>query len=87
MQTPEPQIRVDETDAKAGSNSGTLRWILLSSLVLAIIAMSAIWITGALSQDDVESEGTATGREEVVAEQQGDGSDSSIDGVTAPAQQ
>lgn len=60
--------RIDETDAKAGSNDGVVRWVLLISLSLAIIALTTIWVTGALTQDSVESAGTTTGRAEAVAE-------------------
>lgn len=54
--------RIDETDAKGGRNEGVVRWILLVSLSLAIIALTIIWVTGALTQDS--GEGTATGRNE-----------------------
>ena len=54
--------RIDETDAKGGSNEGVVRWVLLISLALAIVALTVIWVTGALTQDNVESQGTATGR-------------------------
>ena len=63
------ETRIDETDAKAGSNEGVVRWVLLFSLGLAIIAMTVIWVTGALTQDKVESQGTATGRIAAEAEQ------------------
>jgi hypothetical protein len=66
MQAPNPNAqKIDETDAKAGANTGTVRWVLLISMVLAIVALSAIWMTGALSQDPVESAGTATERAEL----------------------
>lgn len=62
------ETQIDTTDARAGSNSGVVRWVLLISLSLAIIALTVIWVTGALSQNDVESQGTATGRAEAVSE-------------------
>ena len=68
MPTPEPQTRIDQADAKAGSREGVVRWVLLISLTLAILAMTLIWVTGALTQDNVESQGTATGRVEAEAE-------------------
>ena len=68
MPTPEPQTNINQTDAKAGSREGVVRWILLISLSLAIIALTVIWVTGALTQDNVESQGTATGRIEAQAE-------------------
>ena len=77
------ETRIDETDAKAGSNEGVVRWVLLFSLGLAIIAMTVIWVTGALTQDKVESQGTATGRIEAEAEQRDDPATSSS--TVAPA--
>ncbi|KPF65635.1 hypothetical protein [Porphyrobacter sp. AAP60] len=74
------QTRIDETDASAGSKSGTVRWVLGISLTLAIVALTIIWVTGALTQDDVESAGTATGRLEAQREQAAPDA-SSIDGV------
>lgn len=74
------QTRIDEADASAGSKSGVVRWVLGISLSLAIVAMTIIWVTGALTQDSVESAGTATGREEAQREQAAPAS-SSIDGV------
>ena len=63
------ETRIDQTDAKAGSREGVVRWVLLISLGLAIVAMTVIWVTGALTQDNVESQGTATGRIEAEAEE------------------
>jgi hypothetical protein len=68
---PDREVHVTETQASAGSKTGVMRWVLLISLGLAIAAMTIIWVTGALSQNDVESEGTTTGREEAQAEAQG----------------
>ncbi len=68
MKNPDGKIQIHETDAKAGSNEGVVRWVLLISLTLAIIAMTVTWLTGAFSEDAVESAGTATQREEAVAD-------------------
>ncbi|WP_379922401.1 hypothetical protein [Erythrobacter sp. R86502] len=80
MSVNDRRTRIDETDASAGSKSGVVRWILLISLGLAIVAMTVIWMTGALSQNDVEGAGTATGRAEAQREAAAPDS-SSIDGV------
>lgn len=56
MTTPDHPTRVNETEAAAGSKEGVVRWVLLISLVLAIAALTLIWVTGALSQDSVESQ-------------------------------
>ncbi|WP_211277353.1 hypothetical protein [Erythrobacter donghaensis] len=87
MSEPQTQTRIDETDAKAGSTTGHVRWVLAISVSLAIVALTLIWVTGALSQNDVESQGTASARDAAVAEQQGDASQSSIDGMADPAEQ
>ena len=68
MPEPDRETRIDQTDAKGGSREGVVRWVLLVSLSLAIVAMTVIWVTGALTQDNVESQGTATGRIEAQAE-------------------
>ena len=73
MQNPNRQTRIEEQDAKGGSNEGVVRWVLLISLGLAIAALTIIWVTGALTQDSVESQGTATGRAEAAATEQREG--------------
>jgi hypothetical protein len=60
--------RLDSTDARAGSREGVVRWVLLISLTLAIVALTAIWVTGALTQGPVESEGTSEGRQRAAQE-------------------
>ena len=65
---PDRGPHIDQTDAKAGSKEGVVRWVLLISLGLAIIALTVIWVTGALTQDNVESQGTTTGRIEAQRE-------------------
>ena len=56
MPDPDRRTRIDETDAKAGSKEGVVRWVLLFSLGGAIIALTIFWITGAITQNPVESE-------------------------------
>ncbi len=48
------QIHIDEQDAAAGSKPGVVRWVLLISLLSAILIMSIIWISGAIMEDDSE---------------------------------
>lgn len=73
------EVHIEDDDARAASSPGILRYILGISLLLAILAMSAAWMTGALFQGSVESEGTATGRIEETREQETD--DLGTDGV------
>ena len=70
------EVHVDETEASGGSKEGVVRWVLGIGLILAIAFMSIIWITGALSQGDAESEITATGN--INAADSGDGTDSIV---------
>ncbi len=48
-QVPDEEIHIDEVDARGANTSGTVRYVLGISLLLAIIAMSAFWIVPALS--------------------------------------
>jgi len=82
MPSPDRRPRIDETDAKAGSNEGVVRWVLAISLGLAIIALTVIWVTGALTQGPVESQMNVERKIEARQEQNSP-RDSSIDGVTA----
>ncbi|MEO1488313.1 MAG: hypothetical protein AAFR88_02590 [Pseudomonadota bacterium] len=41
-------IHIEDDDARAASTPGIMRYILGISLLLAIIAMSAVWIIPAL---------------------------------------
>jgi hypothetical protein len=66
------EVHIEDDDARAASTPGILRWILGISLLLAIVALSGIWIFGALTQGSVETEGTATGR---IEEMRSDGAD------------
>lgn len=54
METRGKEVHVDTDEARAGSTPHVVRYILLVSLTLAIIALSAIWITGALTDDNPE---------------------------------
>lgn len=69
MPDPTRRTRIDETDAKAGSNEGVVRWVLLISLSLAIIALTLIWVTGALTQGPVESQENVQRQNQAIAEQ------------------
>lgn len=52
MESRGPEVHVEENAARAGSTPHIVRYVLLISLALAIVALSAIWITGAVSSDD-----------------------------------
>ena len=82
MPTPDQPTQIDETDAKAATNNGMVRWVLVISLALAIAALTVIWMTGALSQDPVESEVNVQRKQEAAADDSAS-EDSSIDGITS----
>ncbi|MDY7098413.1 MAG: hypothetical protein SXU28_09780 [Pseudomonadota bacterium] len=48
MSTDKEPIHIEDDDARAASTPGILRYILGFSLLLAVIAMSAVWIIPAL---------------------------------------
>lgn len=44
------EVRLNEDEARAGSTPHIVRYVLFFSLLMAILALSAIWITGAVSR-------------------------------------
>lgn len=52
MRTEGEEVHVSEEEASGGSKEGVVRWVLVIGLILAIAALSIIWITGAASSDD-----------------------------------
>ena len=57
------EVHVETDEARGGESTGVMRWVLGVSLFLTIILLSAIWIFGAWTQGDLESETTASGTE------------------------
>lgn len=45
---PEGEVHIEMDEARAGETSGHMRWVLGIGLILAVTAMSAIWIFPAL---------------------------------------
>ena len=43
------EVHIETDEARSGSTPHIVRYVLGVSLVLAIVALSTIWITGALS--------------------------------------
>lgn len=72
-QDPDGTIHIDDDEATGAVKTGAMRWVLGISLALTIIALSAVWITGALTQGEVESEGTLSGRIEAASPDEDDG--------------
>lgn len=82
MPTPDPRTRIDETDARAGSREGVVRWVLGISLVLAIGAMTLIWVTGALTQNADEAQMNVA-RKPAAGGDAATSENSAIDGITS----
>ena len=55
------EIHIDDDEAMAGEKTGVMRYVLGISLLLALVAMSAVWIIPAMFQGDVEEEATVSG--------------------------
>ncbi|HZF45664.1 MAG TPA: hypothetical protein VEZ26_04975 [Sphingomonadaceae bacterium] len=49
IEKPGEQVRIDTDEARAGSTPHIVRYVLLFSLTLAIIAMTIAWVSAALS--------------------------------------
>jgi hypothetical protein len=56
------EIHIETDEARGGSTPSIVRWILLGSLLLAIVLLSITWITGALSMGEQGSVATETDR-------------------------
>lgn len=49
-------VHVSEEEASGGSKEGVVRWVLIIGTLLAIGALSIIWITGAVSNTDPDAD-------------------------------
>ena len=58
------EVHIDDQDAAGGSKEGVVRWVLLISLLAAILILSIIWIVGAMGENEVEESNTVTYSEE-----------------------
>ena len=72
------EIHIEDTAARGGSKEGVVRWVLLFGTLGAIVLLSIIWMTGALTQGDQEEEITATGNMEATSDDAGDSVDSIV---------
>ena len=71
------EIHADMEEARAGSTPNVVRWVLAIGLLGAIVLLSAIWITGALTSDDAPP----TTSDRVAEQQEARGSDT--DGIVS----
>jgi hypothetical protein len=49
------EVHTSSTEATGASREGVVRWVLIIGLLLVVVLLSAIWITGSLSQDESDS--------------------------------
>jgi hypothetical protein len=55
-----PETHVDTEEARSGETPHIVRYVLVIGLVLAILALSAVWITGAATSAQGDRTGTVT---------------------------
>ena len=56
------EVEVTTTEARGGETPHIVRYVLIISLVLAIVAMSVIWITGAVGTEQADQNGVVSGQ-------------------------
>ena len=56
------ETHVTTDEARSGETPSIVRWVLLIGITLAILALSAIWITGAATSDQPEKNSPISGQ-------------------------
>jgi hypothetical protein len=54
------EIHLDTEEARSGETSNVVRYVLMIGLLLAILALSAVWITGAVTSPQGQRIGPIT---------------------------
>lgn len=54
------EIHLDTEEARSGETSNVVRYVLMIGLLLAILALSAVWITGAVTSPQGQRTGPIT---------------------------
>lgn len=62
------EVHVDEVEASGGSKEGVVRYILIIGTVLAIVALTITWMTGAFTHDGYEDQSSPAGAETPVTD-------------------
>lgn len=70
------ELHIETDEARGGSTPNIVRWILGISLLAAIILLSIIWMTGAATQDEEDSNVSVGAR--IQAQDASDGTDSIV---------
>ena len=58
------EVHIEEQEASGGSKEGVVRWVLLISLLAAVLILSIVWIVGAMGENEIEESNTVTYSEE-----------------------
>ena len=66
MQKIDDEIHMETREARAGDTPGVMRYVLAIGLLLAILVLSIIWMTGALSLRPPGPSDTATAEEQAL---------------------
>ena len=56
------EVHVNTSEARGGSTPHIVRYILAISLLLAVVALSLVWITGALNSAQPDENGPVSGQ-------------------------
>lgn len=56
------EVHVETTEARGGSTPHIVRYVLVISLLLAIGALTLIWVTGAVTSDQPQEGGPVSGQ-------------------------
>jgi len=56
------EVHIETNEARGGSTPHIVRYVLVISLVLAIAALTVIWVTGAATTPQAEHNGPVSGQ-------------------------
>ncbi len=56
------EVHIETDEARGASTPHIVRYVLAISLLLAIAAMTFIWVTGAVTSDEGEQNGPVSGQ-------------------------
>lgn len=72
-------VEIETDEVRGGESSGRMWKVLVIGTFLAAALMTIIWVTGALSQGDVESAATVSGTQDAMNDDDGTGTDGVIE--------
>ena len=72
MHNENSSVHVSEEEVSGGSKEGVVRWVLIIGTLLAIGALTIVWVTGAAFSDDTPEEEYISQSRQMQAEDAGD---------------